>query len=267
MAQQPLAVITGASGGIGAALAAEFAADGCDLLLVARNHALLHQVAAELEQAHGVSVMTCAVDLATADAMDVVEQRLQQLARAPTYLVNNAGVGDYGRFWVGDELKQWRMIDLNVTALTRLTRRLLPQLISNRGGLLNVASDAAFRAGPGMAVYFATKAYVLSFSEALAEELAEQQVRVTCLCPGPTLSGFQQAAGLGEPDADARASQPDAATVAAAGYRAFRRGRRVYIHGWKNRWRVLMLRFTSRRRAARALWRNMRSGAAGSSSD
>jgi short-subunit dehydrogenase len=190
------ALITGASSGIGESLARELARRGYDVVLVARSGEKLRTLGEQLGRQHGVRAHVIVLDLVAAGAAATLVERAHAAAGRIDLLVNNAGFATYGRFAetsLADELDEMR---LNVEVLTELTKRLLPDLLAGRGKVLNVASTAAFQPGPLMAVYYATKAYVLSFSEALAEELAPTGVTVTCLCPGSTRTGFQARAKL-----------------------------------------------------------------------
>ncbi|MGY1712192.1 SDR family NAD(P)-dependent oxidoreductase [Geodermatophilus sp. SYSU D00758] len=241
------ALVTGASGGIGLELARLLAADGHRLTLVARSRDRLEQLAAELGGAEVV-----ALDLAEPGAPGRV------VAAAPEVdvLVNNAGYGDFGPFERSDLGRQLGMVDLNVRALTELTHRHLPGMLARRQGrVLNVASTAAFAPGPLMAVYYATKAYVLSFSEALAEETRGTGVTVTALCPGPTASGFQAAAAMGTSRLVAGRRLPSAADVAREGYAAMLAGRPVAVTGGLNRAMAGAVRFAPRPLVRRAVHR------------
>jgi hypothetical protein len=227
-------LITGASAGIGWELARQFAADKSNLVLVARRRERLEELAAELRKQHGVEALVVAADLGRADAPQAIADQLARDGVAIDVLVNNAGFGALGPVADLDAGRQMEMIQVNVAALTHLTRLLLPAMIQrHRGGVLNVGSTAAFQAGPFMAVYYATKAYVVSFSEALADELASTGVTVTCLCPGPTVTEFAETAKMG----DAllfRLQTMTAQAVAQIGYRAFRRGKLLVVPGWIN---------------------------------
>jgi short-subunit dehydrogenase len=241
------ALITGASFGIGMELARIFAREGYSLVLVARSGDKLRQLASELEKSHGTRSLILAVDLTEPGASAYV---LDQTTRADIQvdvLVNNAGFGQYGYFAENDLEECLRQIQLNVTTLTHLTRLYLPAMVERKSGrILNVASTAAFQPGPLMAVYFATKAYVLHFSEALANELHGTDVTVTCLCPGPTATEFAKRANI----TDLRLlkfGSMDAHTVAEDGYRALMAGKPVVISGFKN-WLVAQsVRFSPRR--------------------
>jgi len=190
-------VVTGASGGIGLEIARNLAAQRRPLVLVARSADKLESLAAELRQRHGIRVEVIAIDLSASRAADQVAAEIVRRGTVVDTLVNNAGFGLFGKHVDTQLHDEQQMIDVNITALTRLTKLLLPAMVERgRGRLLNVASTAAFQPGPYMAVYYATKAYVLSYSEALAEELRGTGVTVTVLCPGPTTSGFQDKADM-----------------------------------------------------------------------
>jgi short-subunit dehydrogenase len=228
------ALITGASFGIGLEFARIFAREGYNLVLVARSADRLRQLASDLEKNHGTRSLILAIDLTEPGASAYV---LDQTARADVQvdvLVNNAGFGQYGLFAENDLEECLRQIQLNVTTLTHLTRLYLPGMIARKsGGILNVASTAAFQPGPLMAVYFATKAYVLHFSEALANETAGTGVTVTCLCPGATVTEFHKrakATGMRL----LKMGALDARTVAEDGYRGLMDGKPVVISGFKN---------------------------------
>jgi short-subunit dehydrogenase len=228
--QRRIAIITGASDGIGAELARVMAKNGHDLALVARRRDRLEALAAEIAGAGRPAPLVIPLDLAEPHAPDALAQALREAGAEPTMLINNAGFGLHGQVADLDAAEQLRMVDLNVHALTALTLKFLPDLIRNRGRLLNVASVAAFLPGPGMAVYYASKAYVLSFSEALSQELSSKGVSVTALCPGPVPTGFQARAGM---SADLtklmKVAQTSPQAVAEAAYRGMMSGRRVVM--------------------------------------
>jgi uncharacterized protein len=241
-------LITGASSGIGAELAALFAQGGFHLVLVARNAVQLHRLAETLRGEHGVTVAVYAQDLSTPQAPDDILRMLRAQHIQINILVNNAGVGLLGRFAELDDTAQTQMMHLNMVALTRLTRLLLPAMLQHaHGRILNVASTAAFQPGPMMAVYYATKAYVLSLSEALAEELRGTGVTVTALCPGPTTTNFQQTASMGSPRLFQVLRRMQANAVARAGYRGLFRGRRLVIPGIANLLLAWLVRCSPRR--------------------
>jgi short-subunit dehydrogenase len=227
-------LITGASGGIGCELAKLFARDHHNLVLVARSADKLAQVAAEL-QAHGVTVKTISLDLAEPPAPKFLFDQLQREGIAVDILINNAGFGAYGEFAAMPEAEILGQIELNITALTRLTRLFLPPMISRHSGrMMNVASTAGFQPGPLLAVYYATKAYVISFSEAIANELRGSGVTVTCFCPGATHTGFAQRAGTEKSRLFKQLGGMSAGKVALDGYRAVMSGRTLAISGAHN---------------------------------
>lgn len=190
-------LITGASSGIGEALAWEFAKNGHSLILVARSLDRLEEVGKEIKKKYQVEVEVIQADLSNQKKVEEIGLRIQEKGWVVDCLVNNAGYGDWGEFHKASWEKISGMVELNVHALTHLTWRMLPDMVKRgKGKVINVASVAAFFPGPYMAVYYATKAYVLSFSEALSEELDGSGVSVTCLCPGPVKSGFQARAGF-----------------------------------------------------------------------
>ncbi|HUL71819.1 MAG TPA: SDR family oxidoreductase [Vicinamibacterales bacterium] len=228
-----LTVVTGASGGIGEAIARELARRKSDLVLVARSADKLRRLADELARTQGVQTHIVAADLAAPGSAARVVDQLRAIGRVDV-LVNNAGFATFGPFADTDLATEIDEIRLNVETLTELTKRLLPDLLAAKGKILNVASTAAFQPGPLMAVYYATKAYVLSFSEALWEELRGSGVTVTCLCPGPTRTGFQSRAGQ-QGLRLLEVGLMDAGAVAQAGVRGLFRGRRVVVPGAANR--------------------------------
>ncbi len=230
-----VALITGASEGIGRELAKCFAGHKHHLILVARSEEKLKRLAGEISSAHGVRVSSIVQDLSDPDGAPNVRKRVQELSLAVDFLVNNAGVGTYGLFAETDLERELRMMQLNMVSLTALTKLFLPEMLKRRQGrILNVASTAAFQPGPLMAVYYASKAYVLSFSEALANELKGTGVSVSVLCPGPTWSGFQKNAGM---DASKlfRGGVMKASDVAETAYREFMKGKTTIIPGFRNK--------------------------------
>jgi short-subunit dehydrogenase len=241
-------LITGASGGIGFELAKLFAKDRYNLVLTARSGDKLKQIAAQLQEEFGVKVKTVALDLAAEHAAKILVDLLEGEGVVVDVLVNNAGFGVYGGFAGLAEEEILGQIQLNVTALTHLTRLFLPGMIARRGGkIMNVASTAAFQAGPLMAVYYATKAYVLSFSEALANEVAGTGVLVNCFCPGPTDTGFQMRAGMESSRLVKKMGAMKVEAVARDGYRGLMAGKTVVISGVRN-WLVAeSVRFAPRR--------------------
>jgi short-subunit dehydrogenase len=230
----PVAVITGASAGIGAALARVFAAHGHELVLVARRAQRLEALAAEIESAGRPKPLTLPIDLTSPNAVAEIADALAARGSEPQYVVNNAGFGLVGRAHRLDLAEQIAMVDLNMRALTDLSLAFVESLARHRGGLLNVASVAAFIPGPRSAVYYASKAFVLSFTQALHVELKPKGVRVTCLCPGPVATEFQARAGVTEADPP-RLLVQTAEQVAAEGYRGLMQGRRLVIPGFANK--------------------------------
>ena len=240
------ALITGASSGIGEELARLFAQDRSNLVLVARSREKLEQLAAELRVKHGIGVEVLTGDLADGATPQAIFGELAAKGTAVDVLVNNAGFGAMGSVNDLPVQKQMDMIQVNVTSLTHLTRLFLPAMVQrDQGGILNVGSTAGFQPGPYMAVYYATKAYVLSFTEALAEELAGTAIKVTCLAPGATATGFQTAANL-ENSLLFKLGTMDAKAVAAIGYRGFRRGKVIVIPGLKNKLGAFAVRLVPR---------------------
>ncbi len=243
MSSRKTALVTGASAGLGAQFARLFAADGCDLVLVARRRESLEALAAELRAEHAVAVQVIAADLARPEAAEALVAHLE----GPVdYLVNNAGVGYLGGFAAADATRELAMLSLNMTTLVLLTRLLLPGMLARRSGrILNVGSLAGFMPGPQMASYYASKAFVNSFSEALSYELRGTGVTSTLLCPGATSTEFAAVAGV----ADSRLFKLGAMTatrVAAAGYRAMTRGRRRVIPGLYNKLSAFSMRLVPR---------------------
>jgi uncharacterized protein len=229
-------LITGASSGIGAELARVFAEHGHELVLLARRERELAALADEIAASGRLRPSVLVTDLAERDAVSRIAAELSARGLEPANVVNNAGFGLAGVAASLDRNEQLAMIDLNVRALTELSLAFTDSLARHRGGILNVASVAAFLPGPGMAVYYASKAYVLSFSEALHTELSRRGVRVTALCPGPVLTGFQARAGLriGGVGEAAILALP-ARRVAQIGYDGLVRGKRVVVAGLGNR--------------------------------
>jgi short-subunit dehydrogenase len=243
----PVAVITGASAGIGAALARVFADNGHALVLVARREQRLAALSAEIAAAGRPAPLVLPVDLTLPDAAARIADALAARGLEPQYIVNNAGFGLVGRAAGLDLAEQLAMIDLNVRALTDLSLAFVDSLARHRGGLLNVASVAGFLPGPGSAVYYAGKAYVLSLSEALHSEFKPKGIRVTCLCPGPVATEFQARAGVAG-DMPGWPLAVSAERVARAGYRGLMRGRRLVVPGGANSVVVrLVPRFVPRR--------------------
>jgi uncharacterized protein len=223
-------LITGASAGIGAELARVFAAHGHRVALVARRVDRLATLAAEIKSAGAAAPLVIPCDLEQPDAAEKIAATLVAEGMEVEYLINNAGFGVFGQAIRRDRAEQLGIIAVNIRALTDLTLRFADDLIKNGGGILNVGSIAGFLPGPGMAVYYASKAYVLSFSEAMRAELAPRGVRVTVLCPGPVPSEFQQRAGF-SPGLDSAVLNVSAADVAKCGYRGLMANKRAVLPG------------------------------------
>jgi short-subunit dehydrogenase len=240
-------LITGASAGIGLELARVFALHNHNLLLVARNEAALRDLASELSTNHGVDATIFVADLSKPEAPQLIHEFCAQSGIVVDNLVNNAGFGDYGPFHELDRKHQLDMIAVNIASLVDLTHRFLPGMVSQKSGkILNVASTAAFQPGPFMSVYYATKSFVLHFSEAISVELEGTGVTVTALCPGATRSEFQERANLnGSRLFDGR-KLPTSKDVAEYGYTSLMRGKRVAIHGLLNMVLANSVRFSPR---------------------
>jgi len=233
---QQTSLITGASSGIGLELARVMARNGINLVLTARREERLNQLKKELENQYSVRVHFIPLDLAKPESPQQLYNFCQKEELNIDILINNAGIGDYGLFQKNEWEKTATMIDLNMKSLTHLTRLFLPDMIQRKNGrIMNVASTASFQPGPLMSVYYATKHYVLAFSEALANEVAEHNVTVTALCPGPTKSEFQETANMQKSKLVDRLPMPDSAEVAEYGYRAMVNGKRVAVHGVMNK--------------------------------
>jgi uncharacterized protein len=247
-----VALVTGASGGIGEDIARLIAAGGRDLVLLARNATKLQALADELSRTHKITATVLALDLSQPGAADEIARTLAERRITIDVLVNNAGFGTSGALARAHPEEQLHMLQVNVVALTMLTRFLLPGMLERRRGrILNVASTAAFQPGPLMAVYYASKAYVLSLSLALSEETADTGVTVTCLCPGPTRTGFQERAQLDKSRLFRLTSVMSSADVARAGYDALMAGRALAIPGVANKIGAQTMRFVPRRLAAK----------------
>ena len=242
------ALVTGASGGIGLDLAECFAKNGYDLILVARSEATLKQESDRLAQKYTVKAVPIAIDLGVHGSGHQLADEVRARGLEVDVLVNNAGYGSAGAFEGSDASNQLGMIDLNVRALVELTHVFWPRMLARkRGGVLNVASTAAFQPGPLMAIYYASKAFVLSFSEALWREALGTGVKVSCLCPGPTASKFRERAGTGATRLSRLGTPVTSMSVAEAGYRAFQENQRVLITGARNRILAGLVPFIPRR--------------------
>ncbi len=250
----PTALITGASSGIGLELAKLFAQDGYDLVLLARRREKLEALGGELARRHGIRSRTIGADLADPAAPAQIFRQLEVASVAVDVVVNNAGFGALGPFATTDLETERRMIQVNIGALTHLTKLFLPGMLARRRGrILNVASTAGFVPGPLMAVYYATKAYVISFSEALVEELRGSGVSVTVLCPGPTRTEFQTVAHMESARLFRLPGVMDAAAVARAGYAGLMAGKRMVVPGLVNRLTPLVIRLSPRGMVARVV--------------
>ncbi len=249
----PASLVTGASSGIGRALADLLAAGGHELVLVARGEERLRETAADLEARHGARAHVVVADLARAEAPERIGEAVDRLGLAIDHLVNNAGFSVYGPFAETDPDAQREVIAVNVTAVTSLARRFLPPMVARGAGrVLNVASTAAFQPGPRMAVYYASKAYVLSFSLALSVEVQGTGVTVTALCPGPSPTGFAVRAGVERaPLFKAKWLSTDPRVVARAGYEGMLRGERIVVPGMIHKAHDLAVRLVPRSFAAR----------------
>ena len=238
-------LITGASAGIGTELARVFAANGHRLALVARRVDRLTALAAEIAAAGGTAPIVIVCDLAQSDAGDKIVAALAAAGVEVEFVVNNAGFGLFGNAVELDRAEQLDIIAVNIRAMTDLSLRFSDHLVRHRGGILNVGSIAGFLPGPGMAVYYASKAYVLSFTEALRGELGPRGVRVTVLCPGPVPTEFQARAGF-EPGFDSAVLNVSATDVAKAGYRGLMANRRAVLPGFGIKVVPLLLRIFPR---------------------
>jgi short-subunit dehydrogenase len=248
---RPIALITGASSGIGLELATAAAADGHDVVLVARRADRLETVADGLRQEYGVTAIPIPADLADPAMPGWLVGELERRGLAIDVLVNNAGFGLLDDFRSTPLERELEMIRLNVSTTVELTKRILPGMLARRRGrIANVASTAGFVPGPWMAVYYATKAFVISFSQAIAEELKETGVTVTVICPGSTVSEFQQVAGIKTALYMKGPFKSDPRTVARAGWDATIAGRRMVVVGFFNRMFVQLIRFLPRRLTA-----------------
>ncbi|TAE77003.1 MAG: SDR family oxidoreductase [Bacteroidetes bacterium] len=242
-----IALITGASNGIGLELAKIHASKGDNLILVARNVTKLNELKQSWEKQYKVAVHTIEKDLSKPNAAREVYDETIAKGLQVDYLINNAGFGDFGLFYQTDWNKELQMINLNITTLTQFTKLYLQDMVKRRSGkIMNVASTAAFQSGPTMAVYYATKAYVLSFSEAIDNEVRDKGITVTALCPGATESGFQAAAAMEESALVKGKKLPTSQEVAEYGYKSMMKGKTVAIHGLMNYIMANSVRFLPR---------------------
>ena len=240
-------LITGASGGIGHDLAMLAAADGKNLVLAARSVDKLEQLAEKIRTNNKVEIITIDVDLSDETGVNSLISNINKQELQIDTLINNAGFGDFGDFAKADLSKNMEMIQLNISALTQLSHFALQGMLkAGKGKIMNVASTAAFMPGPGMAVYYASKAYVLSFSEALTRELKRSGVTVTTLCPGPTDTDFALSAGLGKSLMHRMLPPSTSMQVAKAGYKAMLKGKAIEIPGFVNKLSAVTPRFSPR---------------------
>ncbi|MBC7472259.1 MAG: SDR family oxidoreductase [candidate division SR1 bacterium] len=241
------ALITGASSGIGLELATIFAKNQTNLVLISRNKSDLEKIKVTLEKVYDVNVYIYACDLAKPDCAQQIYEVMSNEGIEINYLINNAGFGDYGEFIDSDAGKNYDMMMLNMVTLTEMTHLFLPAMKDHEfGRILNVASTAAFQPGPLMSVYYATKAFVLSFSEGISQELQGSGVTVTVLCPGPTETRFQKTAKLESSKLFNSVNVMDAQIVAQAGYEAMQDGQVILIPGFVNNAFTILLRFLPR---------------------
>ena len=243
------ALITGASRGIGAEFAKIFASRGSDLVLTARSENDLQQLKDEIIQLYNVSVKIIVQDLSNTRNIDLLFDEVMRSGIHIDYLVNNAGFGDYAYFENSNWSRQQSMINLNISALVHLCHLFVKEWTGRKPGkILNVSSTASFQPGPGMSVYYATKAFVTSFSQALHYELKKKGITVTALCPGPTKSNFAEAASVHDSNKLLKNRKlPSSYEVAAYGYQAMMKGRAVAIHGNANRLLAFLVRFVPRK--------------------
>jgi short-subunit dehydrogenase len=250
----PVTLITGASSGIGVALARVFARNGHALALVARRKMRLEALASEIEQTTGKRSLVIVADLAKPEAAAQIKAALDAAGLEPNYVVNNAGFGLFGAAAARDRNEQLRMIDVNMRALTALSLTFVPSLERHRGGILNVGSMAGFMPGPHMAVYYASKAYVRSLTDSLRKEFGRRGIRVTNVAPGPVPTEFGKRAGTRSDTAPALLTQ-SAERVAELGYRGLMQGRGLVVPGVANRIAIALIRFVPRRLVAAAVER------------
>lgn len=245
--EKKTALVTGASGGIGKAIAEQFAKNGVNLIITARRLNVLESLSEEWSSRYQISVDVHQSDLSVPGAAEELADTILSSSAGIDYLVNNAGYGSFGLFTESELEKELSMMTINMAALTVLTKKFLPSILERKGKIMNLGSTASFQPGPYMAVYYATKAYVLSFSEALASELEGTDVTVTTLCPGPTRSGFQDKASMNDSGLVKGRKIPTAEEVGIAGYKAMMAGKRVYIHGAMNTVTAQATRFLPRK--------------------
>lgn len=247
------AVVTGTSSGIGLEFARIFARNQVNLVLVARNINALNSLSKELKTHYKIKVLVYELDLSAISNAEALFEDLDKRKLKPKYLINNAGFGDFGTFKETSWDKELKMINVNIIALTYLTKMFITRMLGGeRSYIVNVASGAAFQPGPLMAVYFATKSYVLHLSEAVSEELSGTNITVTTLCPGPTQSNFWSVAGK-DKTFGIMGRMPTSKQVAEYGYRAMLDARRVAVYGWTNRLGTILVRFLPRSWVTKAI--------------
>ncbi|ERG66805.1 SDR family NAD(P)-dependent oxidoreductase [Exiguobacterium chiriqhucha] len=257
---QRTVLITGVSGGIGKELADRFARVGHEMVLVSRNEEKMNMLAEQYRTTYGVGVTVIAKDIGTPGVPEAIFKELQEKQIHVDYLVNNAGFGLYGKFLETDINQEANMIDVNIKALTAMTKLFLPGMVErNRGGVMNVSSMVGFFPGPLMSVYHATKSYVLSFTEALANEVSNTNVTVTALCPGLTSTGFVDRSGMQASNLVRSGTIMEAGRVADIGYRGFMNGKTLIIPGRRNRLVAFLPRLLSRQRVTQMM-RTMQDG-------
>jgi uncharacterized protein len=240
--------LTGASSGIGKALAYILAKNGHDLILIARNADKLAELADDIRSQFGVQVATFANDISKMSELQFVISSVKSEGVFVEYVINNAGLGDFGFFAESDWHKNEQQINLNMKSLTYICHAFLPHMkMEKKGHIVNIASTAAFRPGPLMAVYFASKAYVLHFSEALADELKQYNVYVSAVCPGPTETNFAQAANAAESDLFRNKKIPSAEEIAEYTFLAMMKRKTVAVPGFKNNALIFIQRFAPRK--------------------
>lgn len=245
---QKTALITGASKGIGLELATIFAEKGCNLILIARSERELACIKTKLEEKYSIRVTVILKDLSLPDAAKHVFDNIKNNGLSVDYLVNNAGLGVYGEFTDSDWRRNETMLNVNITALTRLCYLFLNEWKTRKSGrIMNIASTASFQPGPMMAVYFATKAYVLHFSEAIGKEVARTGITVTAFCPGPTQTYFMEDSDMKQSGMVKGKKLPMPREVALSAYRVMMDGTPVAIYGIKNKLIAFGVRFLPRR--------------------
>ncbi len=242
------ALITGASKGIGKELALIFAKNNTNLVLVARSGELLNKLKKDLESTYSVSVVVIVKDLCSSNSVEELFHEIKSNSLDIDYLVNNAGFGDYGLFSNTSWQRYEKMISLNVTSLTHLMHLFINDWRGRKSGrILNISSTAAFQPGPMMAVYFATKSYVLSLSEAVSRELKNDNITITTLCPGPTSTSFGEESNMNASDLVKNVKIANPADVAALGYKSMMKGKATVIHGSMNKLAPFFIRFIPRK--------------------